>query len=184
MHATDTTNQKEKILLLELQNGDSSAFDALYNQYWDVVYSNAYKRVKDMDVAKDITQEIFFKLWNNRVTAKIKNLPAYLQTAVKNAVYNWFERTKKYIPVTELIIDTEVSADSADSRVLKNELLRTFEAQVKKLTSSQQVIFKMRYDQDDTTAEIALKLGISRKTVQNQIGKSLVFLREAMLLFF
>ncbi|TDQ07107.1 RNA polymerase sigma factor [Pedobacter metabolipauper] len=181
MHSTDISNHDEKYHLLQLHNNCSNAFDILYTKYWEVVYANAYKRLNDADQAKDITQEIFLKLWNNRQSVKIENLPAYLHTAVKNAVFNWFEKEKKYIPVSDLLIETEAATEQADSGLLRKELLRTYEALLKTLTSSQQIIFRMRFQQDETTTMIAQKLGISRKTVQNQLGKSLIHLRESIL---
>ncbi len=184
MHTKDLINCDDDFLLTELRSDCSLAFDALYNKYWQLVYANAHKRLGDEDLAKDITQEIFLKLWNLRHQSSIKNLPAYLYTAVKNAVYNYFEKEKKYVAVTDLIMDREVSNEGADSRLLVNELLRTYEVLLKKLSGSQQIIFKMRFDEDESTQAISQKLGISRKTVQNQLGKSLLQLREAMMFLF
>ncbi len=59
--------------------------------------------------------------------------------------------------------------------------MKVYEALIKTLTPSQQEIFRMRYQQDMTTAQIAEQLNISRKTVQNQLGKSIIHLRESLL---
>ena len=184
MHTKDLINCDDDFLLAELRSDSSLAFDVLYNRYWQLVYASAHKRLDDEDLAKDITQEIFFKIWNLRRQSLIQNLPAYLYTAVKNAVYNYFEKEKRYVPVTDLILESEVSTEGADSRLLVKELLRTQEVLLKKLSISQQVIFKMRFDEDESTQAISQKLGISRKTVQNQLGRSLLQLREALMFLF
>ncbi|EDM35486.1 putative RNA polymerase sigma factor [Pedobacter sp. BAL39] len=182
MLTKDTSGFDEELLLLELRNNSSLAFDALYHKYWDLVYVNAHKRLRDQDQAKDITQEIFLKLWSNRHSSKIRNLPAYLHTAVKNAVFNHFEKEKKYTPVSTLLLETEAAREQADAHLLGKELYKTYECLLKTLSNAQQAIFKMRFHQDESTSEIAQKLGISRKTVQNQLGKSLLVLRDALFL--
>lgn len=180
MLTKDISNFDEERLLLDLRNDSSLAFDALYHRYWDVVYMNAYKRLQDRDQAKDITQEIFLKLWNSRHTSKIQNLPAYLHTSVKNAVFNHFEKEKKFSPVSSLLLETAAAKEQADAHLLGKELYKTYESLLKTLSSAQQTIFKLRFHQDESTNDIAQKLGISRKTVQNQLGKSLLVLRNAL----
>jgi RNA polymerase sigma-70 factor (family 1) len=180
----DFHQTEDRRLLLQMQKDSAVAFDALYEKYWEQVYSNAYKRLKDRDYAKDITQEIFMNLWSARHSTKIDNLPAYLHTAVRNNVYKWLEREQRYIPIPELLAESGISPDQADKALLNKELLKACENLIKTLTPSQETIFRMRYQQDQSTHEIARELSISRKTVQNQLGRSLAYLRESLLLFF
>ena len=63
---------------------------------------------------------------------------------------------------------------------LRKEFMIKYENLINTLTASQQQIFRMRYQQELSTAEIAEKLNISRKTVQNQLGKSMNNLRELL----
>lgn len=172
--------EEDKFLLRRMQEGSSEAFDALYERYWEVVYSAAYKRLADADYAKDITQDIFLQLWTRREELHIDNLPGYLFTAVRNNVFKWLEKEQKYTPIPELLSQLEISRDQADAYILRKEFMDAYEMLVGSLTSSQQVIFKMRFNQDLSTEEIAEKLNISRKTVQNQLGKSIAQLRQSL----
>ncbi|RXF68788.1 RNA polymerase sigma factor [Arcticibacter tournemirensis] len=174
--------EADKLLLMRMQEDSSEAFDALYEKYWELVYSAAFKRLNDPGYAKDITQDIFLQLWSRRKELVIDNLPAYLFTAVRNNVYKWMERDGKYTPIPDLLLQLEISKDDADAKILHKEFLKAYEALVGTLTSSQQVIFQMRYQQDLSTEEIAERLNISRKTVQNQLGRSIALLRESFTL--
>jgi RNA polymerase sigma-70 factor (family 1) len=168
----------DQLLLQQLQSNDAAAFDALYDKYWKLVYSAAYKRLKDENYAKDITQDIFLQLWQRRHQLTITHLPAYLYTAVRNNVLKWMEKTQRITPVPELLEQT--ANEGADAALLRKEFMIKYENLINTLTASQQQIFRMRYQQELSTAEIAEKLNISRKTVQNQLGKSMNNLRELL----
>ena len=168
----------DQLLLQQLQSNDAAAFDALYDKYWKLVYSATYKRLKDENYAKDITQDIFLQLWQRRHQLTITHLPAYLYTAVRNNVLKWMEKTQRITPVPELLEQT--ANEGADAALLRKEFMIKYENLINTLTASQQQIFRMRYQQELSTAEIAEKLNISRKTVQNQLGKSMNNLRELL----
>lgn len=171
---------EDKFLLLKLRENSRAAFDALYEKYWEEVFSAAFKRLKDYDCAKDITQDIFLQLWSRRNDIQIDNLRAYLFTAVRNNVYKWMEKEQKYTPIPEMLLQLESSHNQADTELLLKEFMNAYEALIQTLTPSQQIIFRMRYNQDLSTDEIAEQLNISRKTVQNQLGKSIAQLRSSL----
>lgn len=177
----DTGIAADKWLLAQLKEGSRTAFDALYERYWEQVYGAAYKRLQDAGFAKDITQDIFLQLWLRRGELEIDNLPAYLFTAVRNNVFKRMEKEKRYTPIPELMSLPDAPSNAADGTILRKEFMKVYEALIKTLTPSQQEIFRMRYQQDMTTAQIAEQLNISRKTVQNQLGKSIIHLRESLL---
>lgn len=168
------------MLLQQLQGNEVAAFDALYDKYWGAVYTAAYKRLKDANYAKDITQDIFLQLWHRRHELEIENLSAYLYTSVRNNVLKWMEKEQRITPIPELLDQTNASKDAADAKLLRKEFMIKYENLINTLTSSQQQIFRMRYQLDLSTAEIAEQLNVSRKTVQNQLGKSMANLRELL----
>ncbi|WP_316815782.1 RNA polymerase sigma factor [Pedobacter nyackensis] len=170
----------DKLLLLHMQQGSSSAFDALYDKYWEHVYAAAYKRLGDAAYAKDITQDIFLQLWVRRAEIDIENLGSYLFTSVRNNVFKWLDKEQRYTPISELLLQLETAKDQSDGLLLKNELMARYEVIINTLTPGQKEIFKLRYHEDLSTSEIADRLNISRKTVQNQLRKSVVQLRSSL----
>jgi len=172
----------DKLLLFKLKEGNSGAFDSIYEKYWQQLYVSAFKRFRDPDLAKDATQDVFLQLWLKREEINIDNLPAYLFTALKNKIFNWMERERKFTPIPELLLHLKVSLDEADAGILRNEFMQAYEALIVTLTPSQQVIFRMRYQQDLSTSEIAEELDISRKTVQNQLTRAVAQIRASLTL--
>jgi RNA polymerase sigma-70 factor (family 1) len=182
MFTGEEDGAQDKLLLLQLKEGRTEAFDALYEKYWKRIYAAAFKRLQNPDQAKDIIQDVFLQLWLKREGTIIENLPAYLLTAVKNKVFNWMEKERKYTPVPELFLLLKTSQDQTDAELLRKEFIKAYEALINTLTLSQQKIFRLRYQQDLSTSEIAAQLDISRKTVQNQLGKAIAQLKASLVM--
>lgn len=168
--------QNDGLLLHQLQQGEKSAFNALYNKYWDQAYSNAYKRLGDAEQSKDIVQEIFVSIWVNRQNP-IVNLPAYLSIAVRNQVFKLTAKNKNLSPYSEVFENMVSTDEKADSNLLWQEFYSSYEKVLLKLPPKRQQIFRLRFHDDIPTKTIANQLQISRKTVQNQLGKAIEQLR-------
>ena len=116
----------------------------------------------------------------DKVTLKmeIANIPAYLHTSVRNRVLNFLEKERYYVPIEQLLYDNEHrTGDAADLAVLQHELLNAYHALVDSLPVQRKKIFSMYYDEGLSTGEIARQLNLSRKTVQNQLGRAVSMLR-------
>lgn len=172
----------DQALLAQLRDGDSYAFDVLYQKYWDKVYGEAFKRLQNVDKAKDITQEVFVSLWAKRKENFIDNLPAYLFVSVRNNVFKLQKKASLFSPIEDLLDDLYASPQKADAKILEHEFFKALAAFIEALTPAQQQIFKMHYQEELSTKEIAERLQISRKTVQNQLGKAVIRLRTMMTL--
>ncbi|NGM66377.1 RNA polymerase sigma factor [Sphingobacterium sp. SGR-19] len=170
----------DKILVEKLRGGDSRAFDAIYQKYWSLIYTAAYKRSDDENVARDIVQDIFLQLWLRKEEMFISNLSAYLYTAVRNRVFKHMAVSGRFVPIPELLDQLAVADNQADAIILKKEFIVHYESLIAKLTKAQQQIFKLRFHEDLSTIQIAERLAIKRKTVQNQLGKSIAQLRDML----
>ncbi len=168
--------QDDKMLLLQLQEGKRTAFNILYNKYWEQTYSNAYKRLRDEDQAKDIVQEIFVSIWVNR-HSPINNLPAYLSISVRNQVFKLAAKNKNLTPYLEVFDNIPARNEMADANLLWQEFYQSYEQLLLTLPPRRQQIFRLRFHDDISTKTIASQMRISRKTVQNQLGKAIEQLR-------
>jgi RNA polymerase sigma-70 factor (ECF subfamily) len=169
---------QDHLLLQKLSEGSVESFNILYEKYWGKVYTSAIKRLRNHDQAQDITQDIFAALWLKREELHIDNLPAYLHVAVRNKILNFFEKEKHYIPFEQLITNNiRLYGEQADAVVLRNEFLHAYKALVDSLPAERKKIFRFHYDEGLSTEEIANRLGLSRKTVQNQLGRAVTYLK-------
>lgn len=173
------TNDAE--LLQQVEQGSKHAFNVLYEKYWSQTYSNAYKRLKDDDQAKDVVQEIFTHIWLKKETLHIDNLPAYLNIAVRNRVFKLIEKQKLIHPFFDILETMPATYLQADANLLWKEFFRSYEALLMALPPKRQLIFRLRFQEDLPTKDIATQLGLCRKTVQNQLGKAIEQLRISLL---
>ena len=176
-----STADEDKQLWRLIQTASCHAsFDRLYEKYWEYVFELAYARTNDLDLAEDITQGLFLRLWEKRESLTIANFPSYLFIAVKNGVLNWIKAEQRKYPLTDTLTALMEADTASDHAVLYRELLAMHDQLVDRFTPAQQEIYCMRFNEDLTTKEIANRLGISRKTVQNQLHLCVTKLRKAL----
>lgn len=184
MNPAENYLSDDAILLEQTAQGDEAAFNLLFEKYWDKSYTEAYKRVKDSDDAKDIVQEIFTHIWTNRQTLNIKNLPAYLHIAVRNRALKLMAKQKPVHPFFSMLDSLPERYAQADANLLWKEFLNAYEALLRSLPPKRQEIFRMRFQDGLSTKDIAGQLGIKRKTIQNQLGKAIDTLKVSLLRVF
>lgn len=171
----------DAVLLQQVEQGSEHAFNVLFERYWERAYQDAYKRLKDVDQSKDIVQEIFTHIWLKRETLHIDNLPAYLNIAVRNRVFKLVEKQKLNHPFFDILENMPATYLQADADLRWKEFFRSYEELLTTLPPKRQQIFRLRFQEDLPTKDIATQLGLSRKTVQNQLGKAIEQLRVSLL---
>jgi len=156
-------------------------FDRIYAEFWDKVINDAYKRLGDLDQAQDIAQEVFTQFWkrSNRDDV-IDDVAAYLFISTRNAVFRYFELQKRRASIPDQILTESKSTDPADANVILREFTEAFQSMVDSLPAQQRIIFKMKYEDDLNSQQIAQLLNISPKTVRNQVGRALSTLKESL----
>jgi RNA polymerase sigma-70 factor (family 1) len=169
-------------LLARMSAGDRHAFNVLYEKYWKTVFNQAYKRLEDMEKAEDIAQDIFEQLWIRGTKSAIANLPAYLFIATRNGVFKSLEKEKKYTDLPDFVYEMEGDSTRADSSMLYKEFVIAFDKLIEALPPQRRTIFKMRFNDNLSSRQIAEMLDLSPKTVRNQISKALLTLKGDLLL--
>jgi len=180
---TDTEPLSEE-LLRSLRDGEHSAMEYLYHTYWEVVFDTAYKRVRDEEIAQDITQEIFISVWENRERLHIKSsLEAWLKGAVKYKVINYFKSSivrEKYEEDLVQLIGNQAEPSSAESMIMLKELNQQLDHAMLELPEKMRVIFSMSRRQQKSTKEISDELNLSAQTVKNQLSAALKLIRKKL----
>mgnify|MGYP001254067187 CR=1 FL=1 len=179
---SDLTNyskyEAEELLHLISKN-DEAAFSELYDRFWKKMFAVAYNRLKEVQDAEDIVHDVFVRLWANRQKLEIGELENYLATAVKYGVLSKIKkraREKKYLK-TETSLS--VVESSSETKVHYRQILELVRTEVEKLPERCRLIFKYSRDEGMPVKQIAAKLSISPKTVENQINKALRQLKTA-----
>jgi len=141
-------------------------------------YANQF--LKDVDASEEVVQEVMFKLWTNRAAVRIEtSVRSYLFRAVRNGCMNvlkHLEVREEYRSYREK--EHEEPARSTEDEVIMTELERKIREAIDRLPVERRKVFILSRYEGLTYGQIAGKLGISEKTVENQIGKALKSLRE------
>lgn len=100
--------------------------------------------------------------------------------AIRNNVFKFLSKQKSLHPFFDISDNIQDKNLTADSNLLWKEFLKSYEALLETMPAKRQQIFRLRYHSNQTTKEISLQLGITRKTVQNQLGKAIESLKVAL----
>lgn len=163
-------------LWIAIQDHDSSrAFAVLYNRYWRKVYQAAHHYLDNKAMAQQILHDIFVALWEKRATLQIKNFDAYLRVAARYHVISHLRAVKRspviYIEPTGLVQNQfEEKSGYKDLEYQLKQLLTPLPRRCR------EIFWMSRVDQL-SNHEIAGKLGVSKRTVENQITHALKFLK-------
>ena len=181
MEVIDPNINDDALLLNQVAQGNKQSFNLLFHKYWGGAYSDACKRLKNKDDAKDVVQEIFTHIWINREKIHIENLQGYLYVAVRNKVLKVLAQQKPMHSFFTILENIAEKSAEADRNLLWKEFFSSYEALLGTLPPKRQEIFRLRYQQDFSTKDISLQMGITRKTVQNQLAKALASIKVTLL---
>ena len=173
---------EEKRLLSLLQQDHQSALKELFELHHGPLCRISYRIVQDADEAKDVVQEVFFKLWRNRKGLVIEiSLFAYLKRAVVNTSLNALEKHKRFNRAEMNPSDeAKFSFQDTDQQQLANELALLAEKAVENLPPRTKAVFRLIRMEEMSYKEVAESLHISIKAVEKEMMKALRLLRVAL----
>lgn len=140
-----------------------------------------HRFLKDKSTVEDLAQNVFIRFWEKRNQIKVtSSVKAYLNRMAINEAIGYLRKNKKW-DIEEVTPNTPTqSASSVEEQYLHTELETKITNAIDSLPPKCRAVFQMSRFDDLTYREIAEKLGISIKTVENQMGKALRVLRTKM----
>ncbi|WP_374163666.1 RNA polymerase sigma factor [Arcticibacter sp. MXS-1] len=172
------TNVSDTALWEEVVSDNTRAFAVLYARHWKKLYSSAFHFLKDRELAEQIVHDAFVALWQRRKHLKIENFNGYIYITTKYHVFKHLSAAKgiRSEPVEEyesLLTIKSAAEDKLDYEDLEYNLKKCLAS----LPAACRRIFLMSRLEQLSNEEIALKLGITKRTVENQITHALKHLR-------
>ncbi|MGC4102683.1 RNA polymerase sigma-70 factor [Ferruginibacter sp.] len=179
--AIPTGLDNEAIIPL-LAKRDENAFEQVFKLHYKNLHSYAFAMLKEETYAEEIVQQVFFKLWERAEAVSISgSVAAYLYRAVHNESLNHLKHQKvKASHQLHVAYSMKDAVETAPKTLQAKELEKKIQAALNALPEQCRTIFQMSRFEEMKYKEIAEKLHLSVKTVENQMGKALKILREEL----
>lgn len=177
---TKTDNYSDRDLALGIKKGDSRSFNLLYNKYSKKVYCFSLGYLKSESDAEEMMQSIFVKIWENRKDLREDlSINSFIFTITKNRILNVIRKrnnARTYIDYCKKhrYSDNEQTED----KVYYNDLKHRADKAIEELPPRRKQIYKLSREKGLTYKEIADEMGISIKTVENQMVSALKYLKK------
>ncbi len=175
---------EEPDLLFNLKQNNGKAFEEVYERYAGELYPFILSKVKVKEITEEIIQDIFISLWENKDSLEIHtSLKSYLFSAAKYKVLNYIRSEKVYkkYALHFALFLVEHYQNSGETLLELHDLEAEIEKIISKLPERCRDAFRMSRMEDMDLDEISEKMGISKRTVENYITRSLKLLRQELI---
>lgn len=164
-------------------------FRKFFNNNFPKVKNFAWQLLKSEEDAEDIAQDIFVKLWENpELWTDREKMDSYLYTVVRNHIYNFLKHRSVEFAYLEVVEEkmkiAELEMPDPDDDLRYHELELLIEMALERMPEQRRHVFIMSRKEGLTAQEIALRLNISVRTVQQHIYKAIQDLKKIVLFLF
>ena len=149
-------------------------FDRIFREHYARLVNLSYHVLQRQDLAEDVVQNVFVRLWNNRSKVKVTtSISGMLSKAVINESINVLSRERRHGDDV-LVVEAESTSELTEDRF--SQLRRA----IQQLPERTRQVFMLHRYEGLTIREIAEYLDLSPKTIENQLGRALQLLRAAL----
>ncbi len=184
------TGELEQKIKSGIKRGDTDTFKRLYKLYYSGLCILACRYTGKQEIAEEIVQETFMKIWEGRKHIDIRgSLHSYLYTTVRNNSLNYLKHlmverkfsAQKARELQQAINFMQMSSEDGSSLLVTEEIEKSLHEALESLPPRCREIFLLHRNHEMKYSEIAQKLNISKNTVQRQISIALEKLRKILL---
>lgn len=174
--------KEERLLVLQLKEGNQASFKKLYGTYAPVLYGFSRKYLQSQEDAEEIVQEVFLRIWEKKDNIdENQSFSSYIIQAAKHRIFNGFrKKVNQQAYLDFLIYADSPSKNFTEQEVDYQDVKQKAEKAIESMPPKRQEIFRMSRELGLKNKEIAEKLQISIKTVENQMGQALKYLRDEL----
>jgi RNA polymerase sigma-70 factor (ECF subfamily) len=167
----------EKMLLIQLQEGDEKAYKDIFLKYYSPLSEYASQYILDSE-AEELVQDLMLYVWEERENLTIEtSLKSYLFTAIKHRCFNAIKKKLYHEQVHHVLYEKLKDQFENPDYYMLNELSLNIEKAIRELPDNYRETFKLSRFGELSNARIAEHLGVSVKTIEYRITQSLRLLR-------
>lgn len=173
-------HEEDFVLIQQLRQNEVAAFIELYNRYHTKMYGWLIQFVKFPELAEDIIQETFLKVWEVRHRLQPhQSFPAYLYRISRNKAFKWLKKISRDEELrSRVMIHSAIESSDPEKDFQWQQYQLLLENAVDNLPEQRKKVFKLCRQNYKTYDEVALELGISPNTVKEHMIKAVKDLRQ------
>lgn len=172
IHQSEGWNEQD--ILAKLKAGDEPAFGKLYAHYSEMIYGRLIRLLKDPDIADEIIQDLFLKIWEKRQQINSsQSFKSYLYTIAENLVYDYFRKVARDRKLQERFreVTTELYSHTEED-LLNKENKELIDRAIATLPPQRRKAFILCKVEGRSYEEAASLMGVSSSTVSNHLVKA------------
>jgi len=182
MTVNSSSDHADTLLVTQLRAGNVLAFEQIFNMYQSKLYHFVRITLSNDNDAEEIVQEVFLKVWARREQIDVsKSFKSYLYAITKNEIHDHLRKVlqqKKFIEQT--IHELSIGDNDVEKIVNFRETDQVIKELINSLPQKRRKVFELSRLEGKTYKQIALEMDISENTVDTQMRKALLFLREKL----
>ncbi len=165
-----------------LKDGDEPAFIELYNRYKLRILGNLIKLVKSEDLALELSQELFLKIWDRRAQLDSeKSFRSYIFKMAENIAMDFFRKASRDKRLQERLIDIQSELYlHIEEDIIKNQETKWLNEVIDMLPIQRKLVFTLCKLEGKSYKEVSEMLGISTSTISDHLVKANRFLKMKM----
>lgn len=169
------------ILIERMKAGDRESFNQVFRRYYSPLVRFCVRFVADTDIAAEIVQDLFVKLWSNREKLSFNtSFESYMLTSVRNSAITYINKERSHAEANLRVFSDESDNNDPSETLQSNNLEESYRQILKTMPEKRREVFLASRFDGLKYAEIAEKLGISQKTVEAQMSAAIKQLREGL----
>lgn len=180
MKVTDA-NASDEMLWNAIQEGNEIAFKVVFNRFLPTLLATARHYLKDENTCENVVQDLFLNIWLKRQTLRINDFKSYFTASARYEVYKVLKKQKSLNGVLytdqQLENSTMVQMNEAEERYDASALKNQLASYLLELPKRCREIFLLSRQEHLSNAEIAARLNISKRSVENQLSLALNHLK-------
>jgi RNA polymerase sigma-70 factor (ECF subfamily) len=154
-------------------------FDQIFLEWYYPLRNSMYYKTGDMQVAEDLVQDTFLKIWERRETIKPETVKSLLYKIANNLFLNRIEHEKVSFKFVTGYSGNDLS-NAPDFELEMKDFDRRLQDTLADLDEKSRTVFLMNRIDELTYAQIADNLGLSVKAVEKRMSKAIAFLKERL----
>ena len=168
-----------------MKAGDRESFNQVFRRYYSPMVRFCIRYVADSDLASEIVQDLFVKLWSNREKISFNtSFESYMLTSVRNSALTYINKERSHAEANLRVFSEESDNTDPSETLQSNNLEESYRKILKDMPEKRREVFlASRYD-GLKYSEIAEKLGISQKTVEAQMSAAIKQLKDGLKAYF